>query len=571
MPLKGFLKAIGLAAAEAEDPGVPAFAGPTYFAANGVRTGGDWEHIIARIQAARNSHVIALVHGHQLPREYPWEWYWREYIGPRHMEDFLTAMASVPPTAKLDIVLHSFGGGFLAVQQIARAIKAHKGETTVFVPHYAQHLSTLIALAAKNIVLGPNAALSFIEPDDQILGNVVSQKGARNVTDLTVMRLHMEKNWCREAREFVCELEHNAGHAGHCSLAMQLVGGKRSPWDPMTPKIARSIGLPISTSMPADVYELIRASRANPVADHGVKTGPSPAEMQAAAYMPFDTYSPWRPHTALREAQPVPRKRPPQTREYDAGDDEDTSATRTWESCNIAARPHISRLEQRRGSRVLCVIHNDLMESDNVDLLTAEDTLTALYALDPNVPLDIVLHTPGGLAYQGMQLARAIKAHKGKKTVYVPFYAMSAGTIMTLAADEIVMSEHAALGPIDAQVYVPSIGMRFPTRAILSVLDTKPKKKISDDVLEIALQCKRDQGEHHNNALELMAGTYPSSTAHKIAHRLNDGDLSHGYPLTYKEAKKLGLKVSNAMPAEPIELIRIFRRDRSARSVLFCP
>ncbi len=567
MPLKGFLKAIGLSSAEAEEPEVSAFGGPEYFAAsNRNAPTGEWEHIIGRIQGVRNSHVIALVHGHQMPREYPWEWYWREFIGTRHMEDFLTAMASVPPTAKLDVVLHSFGGSFLAVQQIARAIKAHKGETTVFVPHYAQHMSTLIALAARNIVLGPNAALSFIEPDDQVLTNVVNQKGARNVSDLTVMRLHMEKNWCREAREFVCELEHNAGHAGHCSLAMQLVGGKRSPWDPMTPKLARSIGLPISTSVPADVYELIRASRSNPVADQGVRTGPSPAEMQAAAYMPFERHSPWRPHATLRE---LPPEMAPRARQQ--SDDDTQSSASSWESCNIAARPYISRLEQRRHSRVLCVIHNDQMESDNVDLLTTEDTLTALYALDPNVPLDIILHTPGGLAYQGMQLARAIKAHKGKKTVFVPFYAMSAGTIMTLAADEIVMSDHAALGPIDTQIYVPSIGMRFPTRAILSVLETKPKKKISDDVLELALQCKRDQGEHHNNALELMAGTYPSSTAHKIAHRLNDGDLTHGYPLTYVEAKKLGLKVSNAMPPEAIDLIRIFRRDHSARSVLFCP
>ena len=569
MPLKGFLRSIGLASADVDEPEIPAFGGPAMQAA-GRRSAptGEWDEIIGRVQRARNSHVIALVHGHQLPREYPWEWYWREFIGPRHMEDFLTAMASVPPTAKLDVILHSFGGGFLAVQQIARAIKAHKGDTTVFVPHYAQHLSTLIALAAKNIVLGPNAALSFIEPDDQVLTSVLNQKGAHRVSDLTVMRLHMEKNWCREAREFVCELEHNAGHAGHCSLAMQLVGGKRSPWDPMTPKLARSLGLPISTSMPAEVYELIRACRSNPVADQGVKTGRSPAEMHAAAYMPFDTYSPWRPHTALRE---LPPKREPQARQHDVGDDGGSSTTSSWESCNIAARPFIARLEQRRGTRVLCVIHNDMMESDNVDLLTAEDTLTALYALDPHTPLDIILHTPGGLAYQGMQLARAIKAHKGKKTVFVPFYAMSAGTIMTLAADEIVMSDHAALGPIDAQIYVPSIGMRFPTGAILSVLKTKPKKKISDDVLELALACQRDQGEHHNNALELMAGTYSSSTANKIAHRLNDGDLTHAYPLTYKEAKKLGLKVSNGMPPEAVDLIRIFRRDRSARSVLFCP
>jgi ClpP class serine protease len=569
MPLSGFLKAIGLRSADADEPELPALAGPRSQSGGGrMSVGADWEDIIGRLQRARNSHVIALVHGHQLPREYPWEWYWREFIGPRHMEDFLTALATVPPTAKLDVILHSFGGSFLAVQQIARAIKSHKGETTVFVPHYAQHLSTLIALGAKNIVLGPNAALSFIEPDDTALSNVIKQKGARYVSDLTVMRLHMEKNWCKEARELVCELEHDAGHAGHCRLALEIVGGKRSPWDPMTPKIARSIGLPISTNVPAEVYELIRASRSNPVADHGVKTGPSPVEAQAAAHMPFHKYSPWRPHGALRSLTPPPEQQP---QALQLAADDDGSAAGSWQSCNIAARPFIARMEQRRGTRVLCVIHNDMMESASVDLLTTEDTLTALYALDPHAPLDIILHTPGGLAYQGMQLARALKAHKGKKTVFVPFYAMSAGTIMTLAADEIVMSDHAALGPIDTQIYVPSIGMRFPTRAILSVLETKPMKKIADDVLETALQCKRDMPEHHNNAIELMAGTYSSSAASKIAHRLNDGELTHGYPLTYAEAKKLGLKVSNAMPSEPLEILRIFRRDRSARSVLFCP
>jgi hypothetical protein len=81
MPLKGFLKAIGLSSAEAEEPEVPAFGGPAYLAASGRNAPtGDWEHIIGRIQRARNSHVIALVHGHQLPREYPWEWYFREFI-----------------------------------------------------------------------------------------------------------------------------------------------------------------------------------------------------------------------------------------------------------------------------------------------------------------------------------------------------------------------------------------------------------------------------------------------------------------------------------------------------------
>jgi hypothetical protein len=173
-----------------------------------------------------------------------------------------------------------------------------------------------------------------------------------------------------------------------------------------------------------------------------------------------------------------------------------------------------------------------------------------------------------------MQIARAIKAHKGRKTVFVPYFSMSAGTIVSLAADEIVMSPHAVLGPIDAQVPVVVMGMYFlyvPTRAVLSVVEAKPKTRIGDDLLEAAIDCKRDIIEHHRNAMELMAGTYSSSAANKIAHRLNDGELTHGYPLTLSGARQLGLKVSGAMPAEAIDIVRAFRRSEfGQRSVLFC-
>jgi hypothetical protein len=40
-----------------------------------------------------------------------------------------------------------------------------------------------------------------------------------------------------------------------------------------------------------------------------------------------------------------------------------------------------------------------------------------------------------------MQIARAVEAHKAKVTVYVPVYAMSGGTLIALAADEIVMGD----------------------------------------------------------------------------------------------------------------------------------
>jgi len=57
--------------------------------------------------------------------------------------------------------------------------------------------------------------------------------------------------------------------------------------------------------------------------------------------------------------------------------------------------------------------------------------------------------TPRRARPGALQIARAIRGHKGKVTVFVPHYAMSGGTLIALAADEIVMSRHAVLGPID--------------------------------------------------------------------------------------------------------------------------
>lgn len=64
----------------------------------------------------------------------------------------------------------------------------------------------------------------------------------------------------------------------------------------------------------------------------------------------------------------------------------------------------------------------------------------------------MILHTPGGLVLATEQIARALIRHSAKVTVFVPHYAMSGGTMLALAADEIIMDENAVLGPVDPQL-----------------------------------------------------------------------------------------------------------------------
>ncbi|MSP50058.1 MAG: hypothetical protein EXQ95_12130 [Alphaproteobacteria bacterium] len=86
----------------------------------------------------------------------------------------------------------------------------------------------------------------------------------------------------------------------------------------------------------------------------------------------------------------------------------------------------------------------------------------------PATPIDLVLHTPGGLVLAALRIARALDRHPAKVTVLVPHLAMSGGTLIAMAADEIVISPHAVLGPID-----PQIGS-FPAASLMKVVADKP-------------------------------------------------------------------------------------------------
>ena len=119
----------------------------------------------------------------------------------------------------------------------------------------------------------------------------------------------------------------------------------------------------------------------------------------------------------------------------------------------------IRAVEKAHGARVITMIHRQekrslfgFSVSRHIDLEDAQTIIAAIKETPPDVPIDLVLHTPGGLVLAAMQIARAVEAHPAKVTVYVPVYAMSGGTLIALAADEIVLGEFSVLGPIDPQI-----------------------------------------------------------------------------------------------------------------------
>jgi ClpP class serine protease len=227
----------------------------------------------------------------------------------------------------------------------------------------------------------------------------------------------------------------------------------------------------------------------------------------------------------------------------------------------------IAQFERARNSRVILLVHRqETMKllgfpvMRYIDVNDSEEVLRAIRLTDDEVPLDIVLHTPGGLVLAATQIARAIRDRKSKVTVFVPHYAMSGGTLIALAADEIVMSPHAALGPIDPQID------KFAAASLIKVLEQKPIERIDDETVVLADVGRKAITQVSQVARYLLERRIPTEQAAKLAEKLATGTWTHDYPIAPEEARTLGLPISTDIPATVLELMTLYPQPVHAQS-----
>jgi len=219
----------------------------------------------------------------------------------------------------------------------------------------------------------------------------------------------------------------------------------------------------------------------------------------------------------------------------------------------------IARIESQRDSRVILLVHRQETMSflgfpvlRYIDVNDSEEVLRAIHLTDPNVPLDSVLHTPGGLVLASLQIARAIHKHKGKVTAFVPHYAMSGGTLIALAANEIVMSEYAVLGPVE-----PQLG-QYPGVSILKAVERKPIAEVDDQTLIMADQAEKAIAQVRESVRELLADKIPQEKLEELTRLLSQGTWTHDHPITFEGATSFGLPVRSNIPAEFLDLMSLY-------------
>ncbi|HYM64165.1 MAG TPA: hypothetical protein VES61_05750 [Gaiellaceae bacterium] len=233
----------------------------------------------------------------------------------------------------------------------------------------------------------------------------------------------------------------------------------------------------------------------------------------------------------------------------------------------------LSALERARGTRVIAMIHRQETVGflgvplfRFIDIDDSEAVLRAIRMTPDERPIDLLLHTPGGLVLASEQIAYALGEHPAKVTVLVPHYAMSGGTLLALAADEILMDRAAVLGPVD-----PQLG-DMPAATIVRVAQKKPVENLDDRTLLLADVAEKALRHMKQVVTLLVTPRLDVKKAESLAEELAGGHYTHDDPITFPEAQQLGLPVEAGLPDEAYALMELFpQAGRRRPSVQYVP
>ncbi len=249
-------------------------------------------------------------------------------------------------------------------------------------------------------------------------------------------------------------------------------------------------------------------------------------------------------------AEPDGISAPPQTPLYHA-----------LQGARYTRQAQIRAIEERTGRRLIAFVAGYMTAISTLDIPPFVDVL---HDVEPGSNLDLLLHTPGGDVDQAERIVLLCRKRVGSGSfrVIVPDSAKSAGTLIAIAADTIVMGEPSELGPIDPQVTITTVSgepMRRPAQSFLDGLEEIVKaseKELSAayfpllDKLDPALIdfCRKALLRSEQFAEKFLARYMLSDDpgkAKQVAEDLNNvkKHLSHGAVIDADRAVEMGLKV----------------------------
>ena len=227
----------------------------------------------------------------------------------------------------------------------------------------------------------------------------------------------------------------------------------------------------------------------------------------------------------------------------------------------LQRRRALAGLSKRRGATVITLIHRQEQMSflgfplvRYIDIDDAEAVLRAINDTPAGRPIEIILHTPGGMVIAASQIAAALADHDGHVTAVVGHYAMSGGTLIALAADKIQLDAHAALGPID-----PQLG-QYPAASLVEV--SRLPGEHEDQTLILADVGRKAIVQVERFATWLLERHMTPQQAKEVAHLMSTGVWTHDHPLLAPDLRAYGLPVEVGVPDEERALLQLYPQPR---------
>jgi Serine dehydrogenase proteinase len=240
--------------------------------------------------------------------------------------------------------------------------------------------------------------------------------------------------------------------------------------------------------------------------------------------------------------------------------------------------PQLLEMQATRGNPV--VFWSSSINEDAVCML-----YECLRRIGPTRRLDLVLSTTGGVITVARRLALLLHEFTQHLTILVPYQARSAGTLLCLGANELVLGPMAELGPIDAHIRsaddsshdMPGMISAEDIRAFRQMAeDWFGVKREKDRLQVLALIAQRVfppslssfyRAEHltsqaAHELLRYQLGDAQESIRQQIVNQLVSGYSAHNHIITRTDAQSLGLQVSFASPQEETLLWNLFKTSK---------
>jgi len=245
-------------------------------------------------------------------------------------------------------------------------------------------------------------------------------------------------------------------------------------------------------------------------------------------------------------------------------ENEELSVSQSKEQILARRAQLIRELEEERGTKVIQLIHRKepwsaADEEPEIVLEDSEVILQQVRETPPDKPIDFIVHTEGGLTFAADLMAMALRYHKAKVTAMVPFYAMSEGTYLALAADEIRMEKCSILAPLEPLVD------DMPANALMNILKRKPIEVITDRTILQAESARMEVENAKEFAKWLLIDKMNEEQASQVANFLVGGYMASTTPITLDVARAIGLNVVEGVPEKVHQLFETIEFTGGAR------